>query len=265
MGVSLEGGLQLTPPSYSRGLILGDTEQPLMSVVETSAAQQYHLGTKLWYSNGDVFRYAYNGGTALAKALMTCSATNTANCVEELQSTSGANVEIGDYEIVVDVTSASGITDDLYADGALIVNKATGMGDSYKILACKLLTATTARLLLERPIRTAWAADTEITLLRNRFKEVVVSPTTLTREPTGVPLVAVPINHYCWLQTGGLCGLTVDTGDTVVAGNNVGSPGTHAVAGACGVQTAGTFPIWGWCSYVATADEVAGIYLTLDT
>lgn len=265
MGTSVEGGVQLTAPSYPRGLILGDTSQPTQSVVETSTTQQYHLGTKLWYANGDVFRYAYNGGVALAKALMTCSATNTANCVEQAQSTSGTSVEIGDQEIVVDVTAASAITDDLYADGKMVVNKGTGLGDVYTILSCKLLTTTTARLLLERPIRTALAADSEVTLVRNRFKEVVVGPTTLTREPAGVPLIAVPINYYCWLQTGGLCALTVDSDDNIVAGNNVGSPGTHAVAGCCGVQTAGTFPIWGICVSDPGPAETAAIHLLLDT
>jgi hypothetical protein len=265
MGVSLEGGLQLTAPSYPRGLILGDVSEPLQSVVETSTTQQYHLGTKLWYATGDVFRYAYNGGVALAKALMTCSATNTANCVEQVQTTSGANIEINDQEIIVDVTSASGITDNLYADGKLIVNKATGLGDTYTVLSCKLLTTTTARLLLERPIRTALDATSELTLVRNRFKEVVVAPVSLTREPAGVPLIAVPLNNYCWLQTGGLCALTVDTGDNIVPGNNVGSPTTHAVAGACGVQTAGVFPIWGICVSDPGADECAAVHLTLDT
>ena len=265
MGTSKEGVLQLTPPSYPRGILFGDQQEPKQRFYEESATQQYALGTKLVYGDGRIFRYAYNGGVALVKGYMTCSATNTANCVEELQNTSGANVEIGDYEIVVDVTNASGITDDLYAEGTLIVNKATGMGDTYKILSCKLLTTTTARLLLETPIRTAWDATTEITLLRNRWKEIVVAPTTLTREPAGVPAIAVTINYYCWVQTGGLVGIYVDTGDTVVAGNNVGSPGTHAVAGTCGTQTAGTFPIWGICSYVATAAETAGIYLTLDS
>jgi hypothetical protein len=265
MGTNLEGGMQLTAPSYPRGLILGDDSEPLQSVVETSTTPQYHLGTKLWYADGDIFRYAYNGGVALAKALMTCSASNTANCVAETQATSGTSVEIGDREIVIDVTNASGITDDLYADGKVVIETGTAIGDSYLILACKLLTTTTARLLLKHPIRTAWAADTVISLVRNRFKEVVVGPTTLTREPTGVPLIAVPINYYCWLQTGGLCGLMVDTGDNIVPGNNVGSPGTHAVAGACGVQTAGTFPEWGVCVTEPSGDQVATIHLTLDT
>ncbi len=265
MGVSIEGGLQLTAPCFSKGLILGDTEQPKQTIVETSATQQYHLGTKLWYANGDVFRYAYNGGVALAKALMTCSAANTANCIGETQGTSGTSAEIGDQEIVIDVTNASGITDDLYADGKVLVETGTGIGDIHTILACKLLSTTSARLLLDYPIRTAWAAGTVISLVRNRFKEVVVGPTTLTRSPTGVPLVAVPINYYCWLQTGGLCGLMVDTGDNIVPGNLVGSPGTHAVAGACGVQTAGVFPAWGICETDPGADLVAVIHLILDT
>jgi len=239
--------------------------EPKQTIFEQSATQQYELGTQLWYPDGRKFRYAYNGGVALTKAYMTCSATNTANCVAEAQGTSGTSVEVGDQEIVIDVTNASGITDDLYAQGVLVVESSTGIGDIYKILACKLLTTTTARLLLETPIRTAWAAGTTITLLRNRWKEVVVYPTTATQPATGIPLIAVDINYYCWLQTAGDAPCYVDTGDTIVLGEPVGKPGTHAVAGACGAVGSGpTDELWGTVRLATAADSVAVINLRLD-
>lgn len=264
MGTSIEAPFQLTAPSFPEGIIFGDTSQPSQTIYEQSSTQQYVLGSQLVYPDGRKFRYAYNGGVALSKAYMTQSPAGVANCQEEIQTTSGASVAVGDQEIVVDVTSASAITDDLYAEGWLVVNKSTGIGDIYKIVACKLLTTTTARLLLETPIRTALAATTEVTLVKNRWKGVVVSTTTATQTPTGVPLIDVTINYYAWLQTAGPAPIYVDTGDTIVIGNNVGTPGTAAVAGACGVQTAGTLPIWGQVMYVATGDEVALVDLHLD-
>lgn len=266
MGTSIEGVLTLTAPCYSKELILGGWAEPKQTVFEQSATQKYELGTMLWYPHDNrKFRYAYNGGVALGKALMTCGATVVDNVQAEAQGTSGTSVEIGDQEITIDVTNASGITDNLYAGGWLTIDSSTGIGDIYKILACKLLTTTTARLLLETPIRTAWAAGTTISLHRGRWHSVVVYPTTATQPATGIPLIAVDINYYCWLQTGGPAPCYVDTGDTIVVGEPVGKPGTHAVAGACGVVGAGpTDEIWGTVRYVAAGGAVALIELSLD-
>ena len=264
MGTTSEGVFILTPPSYPRGIILGDTSKPSQTEFEQSLTQQYRLGRQLVYDDGRKFRYAYNGGTALAKAYMTQSPAGVTNCQAETQTTSGANVNIGDQEIIVDVTNASAITDDLYAEGWLHVDSSTGIGDGYKIISCQLLTTITARLLLETPIRTDWSATSVITLTKNRWNGVLVSVTTATQTPTGVPLIAVSVNYYCWLQTAGPCPIYVDNGDTIVIGNNVGTPGTAAAAGTCGTQTAGTLPIWGQVMYVAAGDAVALIDLHLD-
>lgn len=266
MGVSIEGGMQLTIPSYPRGVILGNDAEPKISVVESSSDQQFTVGTLFIDKDGNKFRYAKNSSAAILAAGYMCSGpTIVANCTEQLQSTSGTGVEVGDQEIVVDVTNASGITDDLYAEGTLLVNKATGMGDIYKILACKLLTTTTARLLLERPIRTAWDATTEISLRLNPWMNTVVYPTTATDKPTGVPLVAIPISYYGWLQTAGLVPGIVDAGDTLVIGDVVGKPGTHGTAGGFGVPANDdTDAHWGIARYVATAGEMALIDLHLE-
>lgn len=263
MGTSIEGGLTLTAPSYPRGIILGDVTEPKQSIYEQSATQQFTLGTVLEYADGRKFRYAKNGTVALTKALMTSAVALTANCYEQAQSTSGTSVEIGDLEITIDVTNASGITDDLYAEGVMVVNKGTGLGDTYKILACKLLTTTTARLLLETPIRTALDATSEVSLIKSTWRDVVVVPTTAVREAAGVPLIAVDIGYYCWLQTGGLCPIIRDTSDTLVVGENAGYPTTPAVAGAAGLPAA-TDEVWGTVAYIGTDAETAIVRLTLD-
>ena len=265
MGTSIQGTFQLEVPSYPRGILYGDQVQPYQTEYEQSATQQYTLGTLLEYADGRKFRYARNGGVALAKAYMTCGASVVANVQAETQTTSGAAVAIGDQEIVIDVTNASGITDDLYAEGSLTVDSSTAAGDIYKIVACKLLTTTTARLLLEQPIRTAFSATSVVSLHRNRWRDVVVYPTTATQPATGIPLIAVTINYYCWLQTGGDAPCYVDTGDTIVIGEPVGKPGTPAVAGTCGAVGSGpTDELWGTVRYAAAADTVALITLALD-
>lgn len=265
MGTSKEGPWQLAVPSYPKGIIFGDVSEPTQTVYEQSSTQQYRLGTFLTYSDGRKFRYGKCASTpALSKAYMTSGPANVTNCVAEAQATSGPNVEIGDQEIIVDVTNASGITDDLYAEGWLSIDTSTGLGDIYKIVSCKLLTTATARLLLESPIRTAWATGTTISLLKNRWRDVVVYPTTAVNRAAGIPLIDVTADYYCWLQTGGPAPCYVDAGDTISVGNLVGQPGTAAAAGTCGTPTAGTLEVWGTVRYPVTGGQVAVIDLTLD-
>jgi len=265
MGTSSEGVLTLTPPSYPRGIILGDESQPLQTIYEESSTQNYHCGTKLVYSDGRVFRYAKNGGTALTRAHMNTAEAAVANCVAETQSVSGTSADVGDLEITIDVTNASGITDNLYQDGTLFVESSTGIGDIYKVLACKLLTTTTARILLETPIRTAWAAGTVISLVKNKWYEVDVMPTTAERSPAGINLIDVTANYFCWLQTGGYAPCIVDTSETLVKGDNVGYPATLDVAGCCGIMAADTDVVWGVVSVAVAAAGAALIDLRLDS
>lgn len=266
MGTPIEGVFTLTIPSYPRGILHGDESQPTQSIYEESSTQQYHLGTKLVYTDGRVFRYARNGGTALTKALMTTSEALYARAVEELQATSGTAVAIGDQEIIVDVTTGGTWAANEWDDGFLVVNKGTGLGDMYKVLAAAITgTDTLMRILLETPIRTALAADTEITLAKNPWREVDVMPTTAEGTPAGIPLIAVTANYFCWLQTGGYAPCIVDTSETLVKGEPAGYPATPNVAGACGPIGADTDGYWGIAIYVATAAEAAILDLKLDS
>lgn len=256
----------LDEPVYARpGIILGDTTEPLLGIYEESSAQQYALGTKLVYNDGREFRYAKNGAVALVKAYMTQSEAVKTRLIDELQSTSGTSVIVGLYQITVDITTGITLAEDELADGLLLVNKATGIGDVYKIRASKVQsTDTLLDILLESPIRTAWAADTEITATQNKWRDVIVDPVAATNVPTGIPLIAVTANYYCWLQTKGYAPCYVDTSETLVVGEPAGYPATPNVAGACGPIGADTDAFWGNAVTIATAGEVAILDLALD-
>jgi hypothetical protein len=265
---SAEGVFQLTPPSFPRGIIFGDTSEPLLSIYEESADQQYELGTKLVYSDGRVFRYTKNGAVALVKAKMSTAEAQTAAAVDEAQSTYGTSATVGQQEIDIDVTTGTTWTENAYAGGFLHVNDVTGEGDIYKIMANKINGSddTLMRVLLESPIRTAWAATTEITLMKSPWRDVVVAPTSVAGVPVGVPLIAVTANYYHWGQTGGYCPMIVDASDTIVPGEPAGKPGTNGTTGAVGlVADDGTDVVYGFCVYEATGGEYALIDLKLDS
>jgi hypothetical protein len=266
MGSPLEGGLQLSVPELAEGLLDGTTNQPIQSIYEQSATQKYALGTRLEYPDGRVFRYAKNGAVALSKALMTSSAAISAYGLEEAQATYGTAAEIGDIELDLDVTTGGTWVEDEYAEGFLVVNKSTGIGDIYKILANKINVSddTLMRVRLETPLRTALAAGSEITMVKSPWRDVIVMPTTAEGTPAGIPLIDVTIAYYCWLQTRGYAPCIVDTSETVVKGEPAGYPATPNVAGACGPIGADTDALWGVGVYVATAAETAILDLKLE-
>ncbi len=260
----------LVAPALPGGIIWGDTQPPKQDIYETASEQQYKLGTLLVYGDGRKFRYAKAGGSALVQAFMCQTAAVESKFTEIAQSAAAvAHQTKGSRRIAVLVTTGSGAEDNDLAEGKLIYNKAspTPIGDTYHILASKLTDDGAEgfmHLLLETPLRSQISGTTgEVTLSYNPWFKTIVVPTTPTAAAAGVPLVAVAAGEYYWSQTGGPAPLIVDTGDTVVVGENVGKPATHAVAGTCGVVGA-TDQVYGRCMTVGAAGEPATVYLTLD-
>lgn len=256
----------LTPTAYDQGILWGDREQPKQSVVTENASQQHALGTKLVFRDGRVYRYCKNGGTALSKAYMCTSEALMSQVTDKLQNVSGANIAVGDEEFVMDVTSGGTWVENEFAEGFLVVNKGTGIGDSYKIIANKIRsTDTLMDIRLEGAIRTALDATSEITLVKSPWRDVDVMPTTAEGTPAGVPLIDVTANYYFWAQTGGYTAIYVDTGDALIKGEPCGYPESPAVAGAVGDINAHTDSEWGIVVSIATAGEVAMVDLKLDS
>lgn len=257
----------LTIPTFDTGILDGSIDQPKQDIYTTNATQQHALGTKLVYPDGRVFRYAKNGAVALAKALMTSSAAITSYCSTIAQAVSGTSITAGLEEFEFDVTTGGTWVEDEFAEGFLVINKVTGIGDIYKVAANRINSGSDIlmRVRLETPIRTTLAATSEITMVKSPWRDVIVMPTTAEGTPAGVPLVAVPINYYCWLQTGGYTPMVVDTSETLVKGDRCGYPGTPNVAGAVGDIETDIDAVWGIAVYVATEAEVAIVDLKLDS
>jgi len=267
MGINTEGVLTLTPPSYPGGIIWGDESEPLQSVVETSTTQSYEPGTLLVYGDGRKYRYAFDSGSGTSKGLMTQGAAQEAKIIAETQSTSGTSVEIGDMEIVVDITTASALPENELQQGRLVVQTGTAAGDSYKILANKVQsTDTLMTVLIHGLILTAWDATTVIDMTRNAWYKTSTFPTSsYANRATGVTSVAVPASNWYWAQTGGPASVITDAGDTIVVGRPCGLPGTHGTAGGIGVVgDDGTDPVWGVVMVAPGAGKYATVWLTLD-
>jgi hypothetical protein len=268
MGTSREGVLTLTRPSFAKDIILASDGEPIQSIYEESLTQEYHLGTKLIYNDGRIFRYAKNGGTALSKALMTQGETIYAYSDDETQSTYGGSANVGDIEIDIDVTTGGSWTANEFAQGFLINSSgtATCIGDIYKIVANEINGSddTLMRVQLETPIRVAWDTSSVIFLTKSPWRDVDVGTTTAVGTPTGIPLIDVTANYFFWAQTGGYAPCIVDDSETLVNGEPVGYPATVADDGAVGVPGA-TDAVWGFCVITKATDAAAMIDLKLDT
>lgn len=224
------------------------------------ATQKYMLGTILDFDDGRRFRYAKNGAVALTAAYMNQQPAKTANWFEQAQT--GTTVPTaGDHEVKV-IIGATDPTKDQWAEGWLLVNKGTGIGQMLKIKSNPAENDPT--IVLAEPVKTAWAATSEISILVNQYNGVIVMPTTATGIPVGVNLTAVTIGYYFWCQTRGPAPVIVDTSETLVIGEPAGYPATPNVAGACGPIGADTDSFWGNCMHVGAAAEPAVLDLALE-
>ena len=256
--------LVLTEPSFPEGRLFGDIEQPLIGIYEESSDQRYRIGTELVYNDGREFEYAHNSTIALSKALMCQMAVRQAELVEEIQ-TAKTQTE-GDQEITVLITTGITLAEDALTDGIMVVNKSTGLGDIYKILASKvdITDDTQLTLLLETKLRNALVAASELTMLKHRSMDVVVRATTTSGISVGVPLIDITASYFFWLQRRGYTPVLTDTGETLIVGEPAGKPGTPNIAGAIGVvANDGTDEVWGSVVYVAEAAECSIIDLKL--
>jgi hypothetical protein len=230
-------------------------------ILEESATQNYVLGSKLRTRDGRTFRYCLNGAVALVAGYMTQGPAVVANYTEEVQ-TGYANA-IGSTSGNVLITTGATPAANLFKDGWMLVNKVAGISQVRRILTSGSH-ATIIALTWEGGLEVATTATSEISLIQNPRKSVIVMPvTTPTNIPTGIPLIAVTAAYWFWAQVGGPAPCIVDTGETVVIGQPVGLPATSSVAGACGVNVTITTR-WGRVMFVAAAAEPALIDLSLD-
>ena len=238
----------------SPGIIEGDVSSSKQGLYEISETQNHRIGTLWNLPDGRKARYSKANG-ALTKGLMTQSPVVETKFVAIAQ-TAHAQVA-GATDITVLVTTGSARAENDLVGGYIVANKVNDIGGAYKIIASKLQsTDTLLDLKLEEPLAVAWAATTEITIAPNKYRDVVVFPTTATGQATGIPLVAVTDNYFFWSMTAGSTPYVADTSNALVIGSDAGPPAT--VAGTCLLNTT-LVQRWGKIEVLATADAEAGI------
>lgn len=224
---------------------------------KTSSTKLHTLGSIAETADGRVYRYAQAGGSNLAAGKLNVAATVNADATNK---TVAATVAAGSRSVVMDAGGA--IAANVYDDGYLTVNDATGEGITYAV-AGHSTTAGAAELTvqLKEPLIVGLTVDvSEVTLTQNPWGKVVISVTDQADMAAGVANTAVTASDYCWVQTRGVASVLADEGVTAGLAVTIGT----GVAGAVEAVDAAGEPQVGVALVAAVDTEYREVFLTID-
>ncbi|WP_027369228.1 hypothetical protein [Desulfocurvibacter africanus] len=167
---------------------------------EASKTARERVGAMRIDALGRTFRYA-RAGAALTAGYM---AQAPLAVVDHLGRPVAATA-VGDMHVNLTVGNTP-VAENQYEGGLLMVSAGTGAGQAYVIAGNTACPASgTTMLTLEEPLTVALAAGgaTKASLILSPWANVAASGVQ-ENVPAGVPLVDVPANCYCWLQTAGV-------------------------------------------------------------
>lgn len=184
------------------------------------------LGTKYCQdTTGRVWKYAENGATQADPGKLMVQADIVANHINLSFSSAPA---VGDRTVSVTLGATSAAAD-LYKDGFLVVQDGDGEGIAYAIEGHAAIgSAGTGEfnLGLGESIQVAGAtSETNVDLVKNTYKDVVISATDQADVPLGVFNVTVAADAFGMLQTWGPASVWQDeatgVGDMLTTGTGV--------------------------------------------
>ena len=174
-----------------------------MEKVETSS-QKHKLGTRGVTSDGRVFYYAENSGTAI---------DHGGYLVDGI-----AAVAAHDMDLAATATSAGAtsftsgtsltVTKDQYKDGYVYFNDGPGQGETYKVKSNTAVSSATGLSITiddEDGVATALTTSSLFGLMYNPYKDIKIidGDGTMTTGVLGVTTAPVTADYFCWIQTSG--------------------------------------------------------------
>ncbi len=236
-------------------------------------------GVKFSTTDGRTVAIVRNAAVALATGvLLQTPAEVTAH--EKLAMTVPAAYPgtVGSTQILV-TNGNTVVKENFFRGGYVIIASSTGIGQTLQIASnAPAAAAATFVVTLIDPVQVALSATSTVTLFRNPYIDVVISPSSATGAPIGVTIYPVAASTaisfdatsgaqtvagtpvYAFIVTHGPVGILVDSTVT-----NVGYPIGRSAAtnGAVGVATLTTVPQIGIAMQTLTSAQVGPIYLAL--
>lgn len=261
-GGKTEGATQVD--NHSQWRIQAENLLTDRDIWNPTAAKYFPLGAIAESRGGKKWRYCENGAGVLAVALVNQSSLVVTDW--ELKAVVPATV-LGQKSVTLNVALSTALAAGDLIDGYLLVEDASGEGHMYTIKDHTIGTTPTIHLADAGGIRTVWvSATTEITLTKNKWKDVIIFPTDPTGTCVGVNMTAVPANYFFWSQTRGPCPIKSPAGtDTIVVGDIVTAGGiTEGCASLNDGAVEGDVIIGYAMQAAATASDYCLVDLTID-
>ena len=185
-----------------------------------SSTQGFPLGTTL--SWGDrVFKYAQMDG-AVTAGLCLQQPAHVANHTQ-MATTDAYAITTTDETVISVETVGTDITANQYREGYLYVNDGTGQGQSWKVKSNPAHTHSSdpsIEITVFGKVSTALVASatSQVALMANPYKDVVVAPVAETGAVVGVTNIDMTDDYYGWIQIKGP--KAVLAASTLVLGHN---------------------------------------------
>lgn len=252
---------------YEEQSLNGDVTQPKQGMYETSATQNYRLGTRWHRADGRTFHYTQaNATTALVRGDVIQSAVDCYTANEQQDLAIATASAVGD-NFVYATTGTDAIVAGQMEDGWIIVSDgtvATGGAQIFQIKSAPAGAAGSTKFTIYDTVQTAISTSgTKAGVIMNPYRLVVQLPTTLTGWPLGVAPMAIPVSEYFWLQTWGMASVLVKgaltVGEDVTLATTTGGSCDAQVAGASSTQ----FVRIGYCGHTTDTTDWGFVYLQI--
>lgn len=210
------------------------------------------------YGGNKVYRYVEVGGTATVAGSLYVAATIVANHVNIAVS---AAVAVDGLQVKPTLGATLSAAND-YAEGEMAVNDAAGEGISYRVIGNKGVAASAVETVnLDESIQVALTTASEVSLVKNNWKDVVVSVSDQADMAVGVANKIITADYFGWLQTRGLCAAladeTLNVGRALTIGASVGGAFEE-------IDTDDVYPQYAVAQQAGVDTEERLIYLTID-
>ena len=171
---------------------------------DETSSQKHKLGTRGVTSDGRVFYYAENSGTAI---------DHGGYLVDGI-----AAVAAHDMDLAATATSAGAtsftsgtsltVTKDQYKDGYVYFNDGPGQGETYKVKSNTAVSSATGLSVTiddEDGVATALTTSSLFGLMYSPYKDIKIidGDGTMTTGVIGVTCMPVTADYFCWIQTSG--------------------------------------------------------------
>ena len=227
----------------------------------TDSSIQYHpLGARAETGDGRKFRYA----KAVAATAAGYSYSSAGQDSQFESMAVNAIEPIGEKTIGLTLGTTT-VTAGMFVGGYALISSSTGIGQMGQILSHGTGTSgLTINVELDRPLATALATTSKITIVQNPYYNIVIQATTPVAPVVGLATNIIGAGEYGWIATGGPSMYIPDAGANTSV-DTLGLAPSTTTAGCLAVQVEANNMMVGFAMQVVSVDAFGSpCFLTID-